>query len=89
MVAGLFFIAGASLVVALVIGWLGGRFLPFWPVAAGALVMALLAAGALVFPGKLDFRRSMQAMVLAFAAAPAAGGLLVGGLIGRSGRRLP
>lgn len=88
MVAGLFIIAGVSLVLALLIGWLGGRFLPFWLVAVVALVMAVLAVGALIFPGNLDFRGSMQAMVLAFAAAPAAGGLLVGGLIGRSARRL-
>jgi|JI7StandDraft_1071085.scaffolds.fasta_scaffold83030_3 hypothetical protein len=87
MIAQLLIIAGASLVLALLVGWLGGRFLPFWPVSAVALVMAVLAVGALAFPGNLDFRGSMQAMVLGIAAAPAAVGVLVGGLIGRIGRR--
>ena len=87
MIAQLLIIAGASLVLALLVGWLGGRFLPFWPVAAVALVMAVLAGGALALPGNLDFRGSMRAMVLAFAAAAAAVGGLVGGLIGRIGRQ--
>jgi hypothetical protein len=87
MIAQLLIIAGASLVAALFLGWIGGRFLPFWPVAAVALVMAVLAGGALAFPGNLDFRGSMRAMVLAFAAAAAAVGVLVGGLIGRIGRQ--
>ena len=87
MIAQLLIIAGASLVLALLVGWLGGRFLPFWPVAAVALVMAVLAGGALAFPGNLDFRGSMRAMVLAFAAAAAAVGVLVGGLIGRIRRQ--